>query len=100
MALLDEDGRKVLLGIGIGLASAAVLKGLLPAFSGLGRPLAKATIKSGLAAFDRGREVWAHLAEVVEDLTAEARAELEQSRLASGVQTPPPPAGGEGGGGI
>lgn len=82
--VVKDEGRNVIIGIGIGLASTAILKGIVPMFAGVGRPLAKATIKSGLAAYDRGREAWAHFAEVVEDLAVEARSELEGSRNGGG----------------
>ncbi len=39
---------KIAFGVGLGLVAAEVLKDVLPAFRGLGRPLLKATVKSGL----------------------------------------------------
>jgi hypothetical protein len=73
--------RNVLFGIGLGLAGARVLRQVAPAFHGLGRPLAKATVKSGLMLFDHIAE----LRENVQDLAAEARAEMN-------AEPPPPPA--------
>ncbi len=78
---LFEDGQKsVLIGIGIGLAAAGLLKSIAPAFRGVGRPLVKATIKSSLTLLEKGREKTAELAEAFEDLVAEARAELQAER--------------------
>lgn len=68
---------KVLFGFGLGLAAAGLARELLPAFRGLGRPLAKATVKSTLQLFDKSRVRAAQWREALEDLTAEARAELD-----------------------
>ncbi len=78
MALFDSNERKVLLGAGIGIVGLSVVRQVLPAFAGLGRPLAKATIKSGLKLYDRSRESMARMVEVFEDLSAEAREEMRQ----------------------
>jgi hypothetical protein len=44
------------------------------------RPVAKAAIKSGLMVYDKGREIAAETRESIEDIAAEAKAELaEQS---------------------
>lgn len=91
MALLEDDQKTVLIGIGIGLAAAGLLKSLTPAFHGMGRPLAKATIKSSLSLLEKGREKAAELGEAFEDLVAEARAELEAERQGRSEQ------GGNGG---
>ncbi len=96
MALFDDDQRKVLLGVGIGMAALAVLRGVTPAFRGAGRPLAKATIKGGLVLFEKGREKAAQFGEVFEDLVAEARAELEQEARTAGGQPEEGSAGGNG----
>lgn len=75
---------KVLFGFGMGIAAAGLAREVLPAFRGLGRPLAKAAVKSGLMLWDRGRVRLAQMGETLEDLTAEARAELElEARAAS-----------------
>jgi hypothetical protein len=44
------------------------------------RPIAKAAIKSGLMVYDKGREMAAETRESIEDLTAEAKAELAENR--------------------
>lgn len=74
---LDEGQRKILLGVGVGLGVTVFVKALAPAFAGMGRPLTKAFIRSGLQGAEAGREKWAHLRETWEDLVAEVRAEME-----------------------
>jgi hypothetical protein len=78
------------------LAAAAVMKYVTPAFGGVGRPFLKGIIKTSLSTFEMGRKKFAQASEVVEDLIAEARAELaaETGETAAGPQpsaaTPPP----------
>ncbi len=90
MALLEDDQKRVLIGVGIGLAAAGLVRGLIPALRGVGRPLAKATIKSSLVLFEKGKEKAAEFGEAFEDLLAEARAELEAERQGGHEETPPP----------
>ncbi len=77
MAILEDEQRTLVIGVVAGLAAAGVAKFVGPAFSGAGRPLLKALIKAGLMTYERGREGLAQAAEVVEDLFAEARSELD-----------------------
>jgi hypothetical protein len=77
---------RVLFGFGMGIAAAGVAREVLPAFQGLGRPLAKAALKSGLILLDRGRVRMAQMQETLEDLTAEARAELAAGTGAARAQ--------------
>lgn len=70
--------RKLLMGIGIGLAAGILGRALYPAMKEAGRPLAKATLKSGLAAVEKARESFAQLGETVEDLMAEVKAEMHE----------------------
>jgi hypothetical protein len=77
MALFN-GGRGLLAGIGIGVLAATVGRRIAPAFAGLGRPVAKAAIKSGLTLYDRGRVRFAVMRETFDDLAAEARVEIER----------------------
>ena len=97
MALIDKDERKILLGVGIGMAGLTLLRQVLPSFGGLGRPLAKAAIKSGINFYDKSRESLSRFAEVMEDLAAEARQEIADERRATAgpVPVPPPVPSGE-----
>ena len=65
-------------GIAIGLGAALLAPVVLPALAGLAKPLTRAAIKAGIIAYEKGREAAAEFGEVMEDLVAEARAELEQ----------------------
>ena len=78
MDLFDGDRKGYIVGAVAGLAAAAIVREFRVGFRDLGRPLAKATIKSCLLLTDKGRELAAHLGEVVEDLTIEARLELDE----------------------
>lgn len=65
-------------GIAIGIGAALLAPVVLPALAGIAKPLARAAIKAGIIAYEKGREAAAEFGEVMEDLVAEARAELEQ----------------------
>ena len=51
------------------------------------RPLARAAIKSGLLFLNKSRETVAEMGEVVEDLVAEARAEIDEERTKANSAT-------------
>jgi hypothetical protein len=76
MALFDEDARKTLVGIGVGLGVAALLPLLRVILKDAGRPLAKGSIRLGILAYEKGRETAARWGEVVEDLVVEVRSEM------------------------
>jgi hypothetical protein len=63
-------------GLAVGVGVVLLAPVLAPVLVSVGKPLAKSAIKSGLILFEKGREAAAELAEVFEDLVAEARAEL------------------------
>lgn len=72
-------------GLAIGIGAAVVGPMVLGALSAILRPMAKAAIKSGLMAYDRGREMVAEVREMGEDLAAEARSEIpHRERQAEG----------------
>ncbi len=88
MALLDNGfkiGTPILIGIGALLLAPVVL----PAAAGVMRPLIKATVKTGLLAASKGRELISEAMESLEDITAEAKAELIAERQ-SPVPSPEP----------
>jgi hypothetical protein len=49
--------------------------------AGLLKGLTKATIKGGVIAYEKGRELAAHAKEGVEDITAEAKAEMAKAKV-------------------
>lgn len=61
------------LAIGVGLLVAPVL---IPMIGQVARPLVKSAIKGGLMAYERASEILADALETVEDLAAEAKAEV------------------------
>ena len=69
----------VLAGIAVGVGAVVLAPVVLPVVAALARPLAKSTMKAGVIMFEKGREAAAEMAEVFEDLVAEARAELDMS---------------------
>jgi len=77
MAILENGNVKFLIGLAVGVLGVGVAREILPSFDGLGRPMAKATIKSGFKLFRWGQENMARFSEYVEDLIAEAGNELE-----------------------
>jgi hypothetical protein len=77
MAILEDDQRNIVIGVVAGVVAAGLAKYVTPAFNGVGRPLLKGIIKTGLSTYDAGRVKFAEASEVVEDLVAEARAELD-----------------------
>jgi hypothetical protein len=76
---------KVAFGFGLGVVAAGLVKEILPAFHGLGRPLLKASVKSGMILASSGRVKLAEFKETLADVAAEAEAELrtEQPEFAS-----------------
>jgi hypothetical protein len=67
---------KIAFGVGLGIVAAEVLKDVLPAFRGLGRPLLKATVKSGLMLAQDSRLKLAEFRQVLTEVAAEAKTEL------------------------
>ena len=74
--LTSDTGKAVV----FGLVAAVVAPVVLAAASGVGRPVARAAIKSGLLLLEKGRETAAELGEVFDDLVAEAEVEIAESR--------------------
>ncbi len=64
-----------------GIAAIVLLPVLVPVAAGkLGKPLAKATIKGGIVLYEKGKGVIAEVGETLEDVIAEAKAELAESQ--------------------
>jgi len=66
----------IISGLAIGVGSAIIAPLVVPALSKAAKPLAKAAIKGGLVLFETGKEKLAEAQELMDDLLAEARAEL------------------------
>ncbi len=63
-------------GLAIGIGSAVIAPMIVPALSKVAKPIAKAAIKSGLLLYESGKEKFAEVSEVVDDLVAEAKSEI------------------------
>jgi archaellin len=85
MAIEDLFKGDSVKGLAIGLGAAILIPVVLPVVAAVARPLARAAIKTGIMMFEKGRETVAEMSEVVEDLIAEAKAEIEQSHAARGA---------------
>lgn len=82
---LFDNGLRLGTGVAVGIGALILAPTIIPVVSAIIRPLAKATIKSGLILIEKGKEVAAEAKEALEDLAAEAQAEIaqEQTRAAS-----------------
>ncbi|MBN3870359.1 MAG: DUF5132 domain-containing protein [Nostoc sp.] len=71
-------------GLGVtGIVGIILLPVFLPVIGGVGRPIAKALVKSGIAFYDRNKEALAEFGETWDDIIAEARAEVGEERMKS-----------------
>lgn len=86
MAILDLDSKLgTVLAVGVGAAVLAPL--VSPALARVTRPVLKSAIKGGLIVYEKAKVMGAEALETIEDLAAEARAELahEQKATAEGA---------------
>lgn len=72
-------------GLALGIGSLLLAPPLVSAIGEIAKPVAKATIKGSILLVLRGRRMIAEAAETVEDLAAEAKAELIAERFAPGA---------------
>ena len=70
---------KIVTGLALGVGAAVVAPVVLPVLAAAAKPLAKAAIKSGILLYEKGKETFAELGEVVDDLIAEAKSEIAES---------------------
>ena len=76
-AILEEAGAP---GIFLGLGALLLAPVLIPVVAGVGKPVAKAAIKGSIALYEKSKGAFAELGEAVEDLVAEAKAEIAESK--------------------
>ncbi len=88
MALFN-NGWKLGTGVAVGLGAIVLAPTILPILGAVAKPFVKAGIKSGMILYGRSREMIAEAAEVIEDLAAEAKAELIQTGEGGPASTPP-----------
>ena len=84
MAILDNGLKgNLATGLAIGIGAAILAPVVIPLFANIAKPLTKAAIKGGIQLYGRGRELFAEVAEITEDLVAEAKSELAQSSISA-----------------
>lgn len=101
MAIQDVFKGNIVTGLAVGVVAAVLIPVVLPVLARAAKPLAKAMIKGGIIVYEKGRESFAELSEVMEDMVAEAKSEVEQEHMpktpvaesaAGGPTAAPPPA--------
>ncbi|MFZ2445248.1 MAG: DUF5132 domain-containing protein [Syntrophobacteraceae bacterium] len=87
MAIFDGGIKLGTLGTGLAIGVGVLILApvVIPAVASVVRPLAKATIKSGLILVEKTREFVAEAQETIEDMKAEAEAELAGERQRQNV---------------
>ena len=85
MAVQDIFKGNIVALLGIGIVAAVLVPIALPVVARAAKPLAKAMVKSGIIVFEKGRAAVAELGEVMEDVVAEAKAEIEQEHAAQAI---------------
>ncbi len=80
---LFNNGLKgnILSGLAIGIGATIIAPVVIPILASAVKPIAKATIKSGLMLYEKGKETVAEVSEMVEDIVAEAKAEMAEANL-------------------
>jgi hypothetical protein len=80
MALFDNGLKgNILSGLAVGIGAAVLAPAVMPIVASVVKPLAKAAIKGGIILYEKGREAVAEMGEVVEDIVAEAKAEMAEA---------------------
>lgn len=82
--LKNPTVRNTAIGIGVAVLVPIVAKALSP----LVRPVARSAVKIGVVAYEKGRETFAELGEIVDDMIAEVREEMrtEQETVDAGPE--------------
>ncbi|MGK7876982.1 MAG: DUF5132 domain-containing protein [Xenococcaceae cyanobacterium] len=73
--LFEEVGTP---GIIAGIGALVLAPIVIPAIAKVGKPIAKAAIKSGITLYEKSKGAVAEVGEVLEDLVVEAQAELAE----------------------
>jgi hypothetical protein len=77
MGLLDN---KLGIGLAVGIGALIFSPAIIPAVGAILRPIAIASIKGGIILVEKAAQLIAEAKETVEDITAEAQAELAGER--------------------
>ncbi|KOP27533.1 DUF5132 domain-containing protein [Pelatocladus sp. BLCC-F211] len=73
-------------GIIAGIGAVILAPVVIPVVAGVGKPIAKSLIKGGLVLYEKSKGAFAELGESWEDMVAEARAELAESKQLPAVE--------------
>jgi hypothetical protein len=82
MSLIDDLKGNVVTGLLIGIGAAVLAPVVLPILASIAKPVAKAAVKGGIMMYEKGKEAVAEAGEMLEDIVAEAKAELAEEQLA------------------
>lgn len=89
MALFNNGLKgNILSGLAIGIGAAILAPAVVPIVASIVKPLAKAAIKGGIMLYEKGKETVAEVGEVVEDIVAEAKAEMAEVHKESAPAAP------------
>ncbi len=80
MAFFQGWKGNILGGLAIGIGASVVAPVVIPILATVVKPLTKAAIKGGFLLYEKGRETLAEVQEVVEDLVAETKTEMEEAQ--------------------
>ena len=83
MSLLDDLKGNAVSGLLIGIGAAVLAPIVLPILASIAKPVAKAAVKGGIMLYERGKETVAEAGEMLEDIVAEAKAELADEQFAA-----------------
>ena len=79
--LKNPSVRNTAIGIGVAILVPIVAKTLAPFV----RPVARSALKIGVVTFEKGRETFAEIGEIFDDMVAEVREEMRTEREAENV---------------
>lgn len=81
MAKLVPQFEDLLEDLGVpGIAAIVLLPVIVPVVGKVAKPVAKAAIKGGIVLYEKGKGVMTEVSETLEDIIAEAKAEMAEDR--------------------
>ena len=81
MSLLDDLKGNAVSGLLIGIGAAILAPVILLILASIAKPVAKAAVKGGIMLYEKGKETVAEAGEMLEDIVAEAKAELAEEQF-------------------
>jgi len=73
-------------GVVAGIGAVVLAPLLIPAVAKVGKPVAKAAIKSGIVLYEKSKGIFEETGELFEDLVAESKAELAEQHTKAEVE--------------